>query len=1151
MEINFSKIEEKILKFWQKNKIFEKSISQRKEKFVFYEGPPYANGKPGIHHLLARAFKDIILRYKTMRGFKVERRAGWDTHGLPTEIAAERVLKIKNKKDIEKIGIEKFIEECKKNIFLYKKEWEKFTERIGYWLDLKNAYITCTNDYIETLWWIIKQFYKKNFLYQSERIVPWCPRCQTSLSSHELAQGYKKIKEPAIFIKCQIPNAKSQIPTYLLVWTTTPWTLPGNVAIAVNPEFDYVKLKVKDEYLILARGRITACDIKGEIIEEFKGEKLIGLNYEPLYPFANKANLNLYKVIAGDFVSLEEGTGLVHIAPAFGEEDLAAFKSSRCGGQIPITVDEEGKMKTPAAPWDKMFVKDADSLILSNLKERNLLFKEELYEHDYPFCWRCETPLIYLLHSSWFVKTSKVKNQLIKNNQKINWIPDYLKFGRFGKWLEEVKDWNFSRERYWGTPLPIWQCEKCKNIEVIGGRNDLKKQRFSNNSYFLMRHGQAETNVKQIVSSNTKKYSLTVKGKKEAKETIKLLKKKSIDLILSSPIERAKQTAEIIGKILGIKPRYFNELSEIKFGIFENKPIKEYQDFFKDFKEKFKKAPKGGENRLTVKKRVYNFLKRIDKKYQNKKILIISHETPISLLESAVKGFFDEEFIKYKRKKRIKTGEVRELKFTLFPFNKNMELDFHRPYVDEIEFFCRKCSAKSKSKMKRVKSVCDVWFDSGSMPFAQIHYPFEGKALIDKKEFFPADFICEGIDQTRGWFYTLLAVSTLLGKESPYKNVISIGIVLDEKGEKMSKSKGNVVNPFEVAKKYGADATRWYFYTINQPAEPKLFSEKDVDIAFKKFILTLWNCYSFFNTYKGNLKRKAQSAKRKAQNLLDRWILSKLNELILKVTGFLDKYDVMGTARLIENFVINDLSLWYIRRSRKRFQTPQSKKELEMASETLHLIISNLIKLTAPFIPFLSEDIYQKIHNSRFIIHNSVHLEDWPKADKSLINKNLEEQMKRVREIVTLALAERAKFGIKVRQPLNELRIKNYELRKEKELLELIKEEVNVKEIIFDDKIEKGVKLDTRITPKLKEEGIVREIIRQIQEMRKALGLTPQNKVSVCYTSEPELERIILKNKEYILNQTRTINISKKEKKTPKIEKNIKVDGKNLFLGLI
>ena len=1183
MLINFPKIEQKILKFWQENKIFEKSIEQRAKarNFVFYEGPPTANAKPGIHHVLARIYKDIICRYKTMQGFKVERKAGWDTHGLPVELEIEKKLGLKSKKDIEKYGIAKFNKKCQESVWAYKKDWEKLTERIGFWLDMENPYITYTPEYIETLWQIIKQIYQKGFLYQDYKVVPYCPRCGTSLSSHEVALGYKKIKEPAIFVKFQIPNSKLQTnskfqilnhKTYFLVWTTTPWTLPGNVAIAVNPNFTYSKIKTNGEILILAKERIKACDINGKIIDEIQGKELLSLEYEPLYKFIEPDKKSWF-IVGGDFVSIKDGTGLVHMAPAFGEEDMAVGKENNL--PVLLNVDEEGKFKSEVRNWAGLYVKDADPLIIEDLKNRNLLFKEELYEHDYPFCWRCDSPLLYYAKESWFINMQKVKEDLIENNQKINWIPAHLKEGRFGEWLREIKDWALSRERYWGTPLPIWQCQKCGYREIIGSKEDLISQKFSNNRYLLLRHGHSIMNEKEIIISTLPekiKCLLTEKGEKETREAVKKLKTAKIDLIISSDLLRTRQTAEIIGKELGIEPIFDKRLRDIQAGIYEGKTLLEFQEFWGDFEERFTKRPEGGESYNDVKKRIYQFLKEIDRKYNGKRILLVGHQRVFAMLEGAIRGLPTKEFFEKIESHKIKTGELREIEFKSLPYNEDGELDFHRPYIDEIKFYCPHCGAQRTHShvpirisrgqrpsegyshaMKRVPEVIDCWFDSGSMPFAQYHYPFEnpeGKPSASygagKKLPFPSDFICEAVDQTRGWFYTLLAISTLLGKGPAYKNVISLGHVLDEKGEKMSKSKGNVVDPWQIVEKYGSDATRWYFYTVNQPGDSKLFSEKEVEECLKRFIITLWNCYIFFDTYGKFFSRSLKIFPvPNSKNILDRWIISRLNELIQTVTDNLDKYDVTGAARNIENFVINELSLWYIRRSRRRFQKPKTKNELKETSETLNFVLLTLSKLAAPFIPFLSEEIY---HFVRLHLTKSVHLENWPKANKKLVNKKLEKEMEKVRGIVAQALSERAKAKIKVRQPLNELRIKNYELKKEMKLLELIKEEVNVKKIAFG----KTLKLDTKITPELREEGIIREVIRNIQEMRKKANLTPKDRILIQYSALPSLSDILKKNQNTILKETlaNSLEFISKEKASFDEEKEIMINQEKLWLAI-
>ncbi|HOW12749.1 MAG TPA: isoleucine--tRNA ligase [Candidatus Pacearchaeota archaeon] len=945
MAIDILKTEEKILKFWKKNKIFEKSLKKREKNpnFVFFEGPPTANGRPGIHHVLTRVFKDIVCRYKTMRGYKVIRKAGWDTHGLPVELEIEKKLNFSSKNDIEKYGIEKFNKKCKESVWEYKKEWEKLTERIGFWIDMKNPYITYENNYIESVWWILKQIWQKGLIYKDYKVVYYCPRCETTLSSHELSQGYKRVKENSIYVKFPIKNSENR---YFLVWTTTPWTLPANVALAINKDISYVEIKKDEEKYILAKNRLSLFENeKIEIIEEFNGNELINKNLEyiPLFDFV-KPIKRAYFLILADFVSDKEGTGIVHIAPAFGEDDMEAGKKNNL--DVFQTVNYQGKFKDEISLWKGIFVKDADPLIINNLKERNLLFKEEIYEHDYPFCWRCKFPLLYYAKESWFINMNEVKNDLLKNNQKINWVPDYLKEGRFGEWLKEVKDWAISRERYWGTPLPIWECEKCKEKICIGS-------------------------IKELLEKSEKK-------------------------------------------------------------------------------------------------------------------------------------------IKIK--------------------------DLHKPFIDKITLKCEKCNGK----MKRVPEVLDCWFDSGSMPFAQYHYPFENKDKIDKKEQFPADFICEGIDQTRGWFYTLLAVSTLLNFGNPYKNVISLGHILDENGEKMSKSKGNVVNPWEMINKYGIEAVRWYFYTINQPGEPKLFKEKDVLNALNRFILILLNCFIFLETYKKDVRTKIES-----KDLLDKWIISRLNQLIIRVSFYLDKYDITSASRDIENFVVNDLSQWYIRVSRPRFQKPENKKDLINASSTLNFVLLNLSKLLAPFIPFLSEEIYLNLNKKG----KSVHLEDWPIADKRKINKKIEEKMEEARKIVSLSLSLRSEAKIKVRQPLKELKIKNTKLKKEKKLLEIIKNEINVKNISFDEKMEKEIDLNCEITEELRKEGDLRELIRNIKDLRKKLNLKPQDFVKAFISN---IDILPLDEKD-LLKEAKAKKYFKVENESEmKVDakKEIEIGGKKYLIGI-
>ena len=1134
MKLNLPKEEKKVLKFWKDNDIFKKTIKQREKKardFVFYEGPPTANASPGLHHVLARVFKDIVCRYKTMKGFRVLRKGGWDTHGLPVELQIEKKLDLKSKKDIEKYGISKFNKKCRDSVWKFTQKWKDLTERIGYWIDMDNAYVTYNADYVESLWWILKQAWEKGLLVQDFKVVPYCPRCGTPLSSHEVAQGYRKVKEPAVYIKLKIisPNFKN---SSFLIWTTTPWTLPGNVAIAVNPKFTYAKIKVNDEYLILAKERIKACGIEGEIISEFKGKELLNLRYEALYPAEDEVSRNAYKVIGADFVSLDEGTGLVHIAPAYGVEDMEAGKKNKL--PILLNIDDEGKFRLNVEKWARMYFKQADPLIIEDLRNRGLLLREESYEHDYPFCWRCKTPLLYYAKKSWFIEMTKVKKDLIANNEKINWFPSYLKQGRFGRWLKEVKDWAISRERYWGTPLPVWQCKECKNTEVIGGLNDILEKSFGSNNYFIMRHVESCAQVmdKRITICWPEKIhcSLTDKGREEVKKAAKKLTKKEINLIFSSDLLRTKQTAEILAKELKVQLIFDKKLREFNTGIFNGKETKLFWEYLNKQKNRLEAKPEKGESFMAVRKRMHDFIKEINKKYNNKNILIISHELPLSFLQKTLQGWPLEKILEWRTEKnRIRTGQLRQIKFVDLPYNKKMELDLHRPYIDEVKFQCSRCN----TLMERVEEVIDCWFDSGAMPFAQYHYPFENKKLIDNNKQYPADYICEAIDQTRGWFYTLLAISTLLEKGPAYKNVISLGHILDEKGEKMSKSKGNIIDPWHIVEKYSADAVRWSFYTVNQPGAPKLFSGKEPENALRKFILPLWNSYLFLKTYSNS--QSLISRKPSSKHILDRWIISKLNELILKTTKSLENYDITGTARSIERFVMNELSLWYIRRSRKRFQQPKNEKELKNASETLGFVIFKIIKLSAPFVPFLAEHIYQDLKSMGFKTKESIHLEDWPKATQKSINQQLNKEMEKVREIVVQALAQRAKAQIKVRQALQELVIKDKELKDKEELLDLIKQEVNVKKISFG----KELKLNTELTNALKEEGMIREVIRNLQQMRKKQSLTPKDIILIQFKTSTELEELLLKNKEKIIKETRAKDLVKKKEMKKMAEINI------------
>ena len=1014
--MDFPEIEKKILKFWEKNKIFEKSISQRKGKpvFSFYDGPPFATGQPHYGHILATTIKDAVLRYWAMRGFQAPRRVGWDCHGLPVENLIEKEFGIKNKREIEKFGVEKFNIACKNSVFRYVKEWAATLKRVGRWADYKAAYATMDKEYTESVWWVFKKLYDLGLIYRDFRVTPYCPRCGTPISNFEVNQpgAYRDIEDQSVYLKFPI---KGKANNFFLVWTTTPWTLPGNTALAVGADIKYAKVKVGQERYILAKERLIILNEKYEIEAEILGKDLLGLEYEPIFPMAlSKPG---YRLVSASFVSVEEGTGLVHIAPAFGEEDMELGKQENL--PTVVTVDEEGRIKTGLGiPGEGKFVKIADEDIKINLKKRKLLYKEEKIVHSYPFCWRCDTILLYYPINSWYVAVTKFKTELVRNNQQIHWVPEHLRDGRFGKWLEGARDWAVSRNRFWGAPMPIWQCQRGKNQKpslAIAGRGG--------------RRGQ-------------------------------------------SPLRSSCGEIKVIGSI--------EELERLSG-----------------------KKPK----------------------------------------------------------------------------------DLHRPYIDEVTFKCERCGGE----MIRTPEVFDCWFESGSMPYAQWHYPFENKLLVEKS--FPADFIAEGVDQTRGWFYTLHVLATALtlrdlglglGKPA-YKNVIVNGLILAEDGKKLSKRLRNYTPPEIIFEKFGADTLRYFLLTSTQIGEDYYISDQRIQEVWRRTISTLWHAFLFFQTYTDKNFKPAKNFKPK--NLLDCWIMSRLNHLLAQITKAMDNYELTDGARGIDGF-IDDLSNWYIRRSRRRFQKPESGKEKNEAARTLYYILLNLTKIIAPFIPFISEEIYQSLTTRAAVKgeeeglssstknfklktknHESVHLCDYPKPEEKLLNIKLEKKMGKIREVAGLALAERVKAGIKVRQPLNELRIGNrdsiygseggkedkvlfdyYELRNEKELLNLIKEEVNVKKITFG----KTLKLDTKITPKLKEEGIIREIIRNLQEMRKKAGLKPKDKISILYSGDAGLNKIIAENKKFIIKETLAQNLSllKGPRRELETEKEMEIDGIKLWLAI-
>ena len=991
--LNFVGEEKKVLEFWKQNKIFEKSVKQNEghEEFTFYDGPPTANGKPHIGHILTRSVKDIIPRYRTMKGYHVLRKAGWDTHGLPVELEVEKSLGIDGKQEIEKYGIEPFIKKCKESVWKYKSEWERMSDRVGFWADMEHPYITYDDNYIESEWWALKQIAEKGLLYKGHKIVPYCPRCGTALSSHEVAQGYKDVKEKSVFVRFKAKNEDK----YFLAWTTTPWTLPSNVALCMNAEEDYSEIEVEGTRYVMANALISSLFEDYKVLSTKKGSEYEGEEYIPLFPFAEGTfKEKAYYVTNADYVTLTDGTGIVHIAPAFGEDDAEVGR--RYNLPFVKLVDDRGRMTENCGRYAGVFCKDVDKLIIEDMKADGRLVKEMMYEHSYPFCWRCDTPLLYYARSSWFIKVTAIKDRLLASNESVNWMPDTIKHGRMGNFLENVIDWGLSRERYWGTPLPVWICNKCGKMHVIGSKQELK------------------------------------------------------------------------------------DLCHIE-------------------------------------------------------------------------------------------GDI----------------ELHRPYIDACTWQCD-CGGT----FVREKEVIDCWFDSGSMPFAQLHYPFENKELFEKH--FPADFISEAIDQTRGWFYTLMTISTLLFDKSSFKNCIVLGLVNDKNGVKMSKHKGNVVDPWSILDKQGADAVRWYFYTASAPWLPSRFSSEAVSEGQRKFMGTLWNTYAFFVLYANidGYDPSKYDLKKCKLSLMDKWVLSKLNTLTAKVDKYLADYKIFESSRAIQDFT-DELSNWYVRRGRERYWGKEMTEDKAAAYTTLYHVLVTLAKLIAPYTPFMAESMYLNLVPAFFKdAPESVHLCSFPVADESMVDKALEEGMEEALAVVVLGRACRNAGNLKNRQPLAKLCIgSENKFSLSEELMKIVKDELNVKEIEYTDdaggfvkynlkpqlktlgpkygknlalvkkfletcdaaevvktvragevyktefegvsfefsaddllvssesltgfvaQSDKGVTvvLDTNLTDELIEEGNERELVSKIQTMRKEAGFEVTDRIEICVKADAEIEKLFAK----------------------------------------
>lgn len=1083
--------EESILDFWQEEKIFGKTVERDAPggNFVFFDGPPFATGQPHYGHILAGTIKDIIPRYQTMKGKRVLRRWGWDCHGLPIENLIEKELGLETKKDIESLGVDKFNQAARGAVMRYRDLWKQIIPRMGRWVDMDNDYKTMDKTYTESVWWSFKTLDEKGLVYKGFKSMQICPRCGTTLSNFEVNQGYKDITDISVYVKFELVDEPG---TFLVAWTTTPWTLPGNVALAVNPEVIYVQVKKDGVSLIVAKELAEKVLKEGyEIEKEYKGSELVGKSYTPIFDYYNNDSLehkeNAWKVYSGEFVTTESGTGIVHVAPAFGEDDLHLGREHTLpfiqhvgidGIIKPEVTDFAGLSAKPkSSDQEKDAHQKTDIEVIKVLAGKLALFAKEKIIHSYPHCWRCETPLLNYATSSWFVKVTDLKDKMSALNEQVKWVPESIGQGRFGKWLEGARDWSVSRARYWGAALPVWESTDGEKL-IVGSVAELKSRLPKRNTFFLVRHGESEANAAgDIISCNlTTENHLTTLGEKEALEAGGVLKDKKIDVIITSPFQRTKETAGIIAKNIGYTGEILEDhrLSEINVGDVDGLAWHKYMEQFTSIKEHFEKhIEQSGENWEDVRKRVSECMYDLNARYEGKTVLIVSHNAPLHLIAFTAQGFSQQEIIEhYYTQHSFMNAEIKEIDWRNLPHNENFEIDLHRPYIDEVVL-----TSSKGLPMKRVPEVFDTWYDSGSMPFAQQHYPFENKELFEQRDspLFPADFIAEGLDQTRGWFYTLLVLGTALFEKSPYNNVIVNGLVLAEDGRKMSKSLKNYPDVMEVIDTYGADAVRYYMISSAiVKAEDLNFSVAGVNEVHKKIIQKLMNVLSFYEMYKKDTGERGEAT------VLDTWILARLSELGQTVTNSLDRYELDKASRPIMDFV-DDLSVWYVRRSRDRFKSDDPKVSHTALYCTQH-VLKEFSKIIAPFMPFIAEHIFKAVRIAND--PESVHVALWPNFDQA--DQSLIEQMAKVRTAVSSALEMRSKVNIKVRQPLASLVVKE---DFSPELRSIIADEVNVKEVASDPNMETSLELDIALTPDLIEEGIARDLIRAIQDARKKENL--------------------------------------------------------------
>ena len=1097
-----SEKEDEVLNFWKENIIFEKSIDmpageKPRGDFSFYDGPPFATGLPHYGHVLAGTIKDAIPRYQTMQGKSVRRKWGWDCHGLPIENLIEKKLELKSKKDIEDFGVGKFNQDAYESVLQYDAEWKQIIPRLGRWVDMDNPYKTMDSTYTESIWWAWKSLFEKGLAYEGSKMMHICPRCETTLAQSEVGMNYEDVTDLSVTAKFELLDEPN---TFVLAWTTTPWTLPGNTALAIGKDFEYAKVSIEDmegKY-ILAKERTEEVlkEMKYEVLETISGESLVDKKYKPVFDYFKDASLenkeNIWKIWHADFINLDTGTGIAHQAPAFGGDDMELAKKNN----LPIIkhVKMDGTFVEAVTDFAGMKVKvakdtqSADIEIIKYLAHTGKLFEKHKIIHSYPLCWRCKTPLLNYATSSWFVDVPKIKEKLISENQKIKWIPEHTRDGRFGKWLEGAREWAVSRTRYWGAPLPVWKSEDGE-VEIVGSLKELasKNKYKAKNNFYVIRHGEAISNINHVLEvKGDPNNHLTEKGCEQARTKGEEMKDLKIDRIITSPILRAKETAEIMAKVLGVDEVVIDErLKEVNLGIYDGWDIDKYLDVNGriDFL-RYSHRPEGGETHEDVMNRAMASLYEEEKNNEGKNILFVTHGGVARMMLAGATLMTEEEVLADEAKEHtvtyLKNTEWKKIEVSFVPRDSTGAINLHRPYIDEIEL-------EIDNKIyKRIPDVFDCWFESGAMPFASIHYPFENKSIFEKN--YPADFIAEGVDQTRGWFYSLINLGVGLFDKAPYRHVIVNGVVLNEKGEKMSKSEKNYTDPMALVEKYGADSMRYVL--LSSPVvkgENLQFNDENVSEVYKKLIVRLENVVTLYEMN----KPENIVAKYLSNNVIDKWIISRINELVRESTFGYENYLLDEAVRGVGD-MIDDISVWYTRRSRERLKGDSGEQEKILAYETLTYVLITLAKIMAPVMPFISERVYKQAGGEK----ESVHLESWPQAGN--INEDILKEMKDVREIVSLGLMRRTENKINVKQPLLSITIKK---NINPIYFDLIKDELNIKEVFIDENQTDEVILDTNITDELLKEGDIRKLIRLIQDMRKDSKLSPKDVVNIKISS--------------------------------------------------